>query len=98
MKKVFFLALLLGSIAAQAQKIQPVTIGINKVADSIAVRVISFQTTAKSCQLYYQIFDEVKKQIDEGNLEVNEQEFNLWGDDNKYLENLALTKLSLTRK
>jgi hypothetical protein len=98
MKKVFLIALVLGAITAQAQKIQPITIGIGKVADSVSVRVITFQTTDKTCQLYYQLFDDLKKPIDDGNLMVNEEEFILWKNDNVYIEDLALNKLGLKRK
>jgi cell division protein FtsL len=98
MKRILFTALFLGSIATYAQKIVPVKIGIEKVADSISVSVMTFKTTDKSCQLYYEIFDNKKQQIDNGNLEVTEQEFTAWGETNKYIENLALTKLKLTRK
>jgi hypothetical protein len=98
MKKVFFLAVILATMSVTAQKIEPITIGIGKVADSVSVRVITFQTTDKTCQLYYQLFDECKKPIDDGNLTVNEEEFALWGKDNLYIEDLALGKLGLTRK
>ena len=99
MKKLVFLSLLMASaLSTTAQKIVPVNIGINKVADSISVRVISFETTDKTCQLYYRIFDNVKKQVDEGNLNLTEKEFLAWGKDNLYIEDLALGKLKLTRK
>ena len=83
---------------SQAQKIKPVQIGIDKVADSISVTVLSFKTTDKTCQLYYQIFDNCKKQIDEGNLSLTQAEFSQWSETNKYIEDLALAKLNLTRK
>ena len=96
MKKLFLL-LLIGS-AINAQKIKPVQIGIYKVADSISVTVLSFKTTDKTCQLYYQVFDDCKKQIDEGNLSLTQAEFTAWGETNKYIEDLVLAKLNLTRK
>ena len=96
MKKLFLL-LLIGS-AMNAQKIKPVKIGIDKVADSISVTVLSFKTTDKTCQLYYQVFNDCKKQIDEGNLSLTQAEFTAWGETNKYIEDLALAKLNLTRK
>lgn len=97
MKKLFILAVLF-TASANAQKIQQVQIGINKVADSISVTVLPFKTTDKSCSLYYAVFDDKKKRIDEGNLSLTEQEFNNWGDSNIYIEDLALSKLKLTRK
>ena len=96
MRKLILLLLL--SAGVKAQKINPVQIGINKVADSINVTVLSFKTTDKKCQLYYQVFNSIKKKIDEDNLWLTESEFTAWSDDNKYIENLALNKLGLTRK
>lgn len=98
MKTLIFTAILLASIGATAQKITPVTIGIGKVADSVSVSVLTFKTTDKTCQLYYSIFDGKKVKIDEGNLSLTEKEFANWGETNKYLEDLALLKLKLTRK
>ena len=98
MKRIILLSAFLITLSASAQKIEPVQIGIGKIADSIGVRVLTFKTTDLTCQLYYSVFNADKKQIDEGNLDVNEQEFSLWGQDNIYIENLALEKLNLTRK
>lgn len=96
MKKLIIL--LLFAVGANAQKINPIQIGINKVADSISVTVLPFKTTDKTCSLYYAVFDDKKKRIDEGNLSLTEQEFAGWGDSNIYIEDLALSKLKLTRK
>jgi len=97
MKKLFILAVLF-TATANAQKINPIQIGINKIADSISVTVFPFKTTDKTCQLYYQVYDVDKKQIDEGNLSMTEQEFAQWGETNIYIEDLALRKLGLIRK
>ena len=98
MKRLILAALILGSIDTQAQKINPVTIGIEKVADSISVSVMTFKTTDKTCQLYYELFDAEKVNIDRGNLQLTQEEFSQWGETNKYIEDLALVKLNLTRK
>lgn len=82
----------------QAQKIKPVQIGINKVADSINVTVLPFKTTDTICGLYYVVFDINKNRIDEGNLQLTAAEFANWGESNTYIEDLALNKLYLTRK
>ncbi len=98
MKKLIFTLALIAAFNTQAQKIEPVTIGIGKVADSISVSVMTFKTTDKTCQLYYEIYDSAKTQIDNGNLPLSEPEFAAWGETNLYIENLALSKLKLTRK
>lgn len=98
MKQLFLLAIFMVTFGANAQKVEPIQIGIDKVADSISVSVLSFKTTDKTCQLYYQVFDKNKKKIDDGNLSLSEQEFSQWGETNKYIEDLALSKLKLKRK
>jgi len=97
MKKLFILAVLF-TATANAQKVEPIQIGINKVADSISVTVMPFKTTDKTCQLYYAVFDDKNKRIDEGNLSLTEDEFCNWGETNRYIEDLVLSKLKLTRK
>jgi hypothetical protein len=98
MKKLFFSALFLCALGATAQKITPVKIGIDKVADSISVSVMTFKTTDKTCALYYEIFNDKKESIDSGNLQLTEKEFSLWGETMEYIENIALSRLKLTRK
>lgn len=51
MKKSLLLLALFALFTANAQKIQPVQIGINKIADSLEVRVLTFKTTDKTCSL-----------------------------------------------
>ena len=96
MKKLILF--LLFATAMQAQKVEPVQIGIEKIVDSVSVSVLSFKTTDKTCQLYYQVFDKNKKKVDDGNLSLTEQEFSQWGETNIYIEDLALSKLKLKRK
>lgn len=98
MKKSILSLALLCVISASAQKINPVTIGRNKVADSISVTVLPFKTTAKTCSLYYEVFDCDKKRIDEGNLSLTEAEWNLYGYLNVYIEDIALQRLEFVRK
>lgn len=98
MKKLFLMATLLAAFSVTAQKIEPVQIGIKKIADSVSVTVMPFKTTDKFCGLYYQIFDKDKNPIDDGNLQLTEKEFIDWGDSNVYIEDLALLKLEFKRK
>ncbi len=97
MKKLLLPILLVAS-SLSAQKINPVQIGRNKIADSISVSVLTFKTTAKTCGLYYEVFDCDKKRIDEGNIQLTEQEFNDYGQSNVFIENLTLQRLEFVRK
>jgi hypothetical protein len=102
MKQLLFLLLFVSAISFGQIKINPVPVGYPaKQATDLSVLVMPFSTDAKTCQLYYQlknIVDEKETVLADGNLSLTEAEFTAWGQSNKYLEDLALTKLSLTRK
>lgn len=101
MKKLLFLGLLLLSIASFGQiKINPVQIGWHdpKQATDLMIRVMPFETTATTCQLYYEIKSESGEKLADGNITLTQEEFEAWGRDNVYIEDLALTKLGLCRK
>ncbi len=113
MRKLLFLAFFVSAIASAQIKIQPINAGFPaKQATDLLVRVLPFETTATTCQLYWElrkIIPEVKdgenvatpeviEHLAEGNLQLTEPEFALWGADNTYLESIVLDKLGLTRK
>lgn len=79
-------------------KIENVNIGWPiEVGTDLMVRVLPFETNATSCGLYYAITNENGKRLAEGNLQLSEEEFAAWGQDNAYIEDLTLAKLSLVR-
>ncbi len=99
MKQLLFLLLLVSSISFGQIKINPIPVGYPaKQATDLSIMIMPFNTDAKTCQLYYQLKDVDGNQLADGNLTLTEAEFTAWGADNKFVENLALSKLSLTRK
>lgn len=106
MKKLLFLLLLISTATFAQIKINPVPVGYPvKQATDLLVRVLPFDTNAKTCQLYWEmknvtVQDEqtTESVLAVGNLGLSEQEFCDWGHDNKYIEDLVLQKLNLTRK
>jgi len=88
-------------------KIKTVSVGYPaKEATDLSVDIITFNTEAKNCILYYQLKNVIEETENEpkietvladGNLTLTEQEFTEWGQSNKYIEDLALTKLQLER-
>ena len=108
MKKLFLLLLFVSVSTFGQIKILPIQIGWpTKIATELSVRVMPFETNAKTCQLYYQLKNvveatenESKKEtvLADGNLSLTEEEFDLWSRDNRYIENIAILKLNLTRK
>jgi hypothetical protein len=108
MKQLLFLLLFVSAFSFGQIKINPIPVGYPaKQATELSVLVMPFSTDAKTCQLYYQLknvveatTDDAKKEtvLADGNLSLTEAEFTAWGQSNKYLEDLALIKLQLTRK
>ena len=80
-----------------------------KMANKLMVRTMPINTSATTCGLYYELYEEVEtvledeeitvvtNQLANGNLELNEQEFTDWDNTMTYIEDLALLKLGLTR-
>ena len=99
MKKLFLLLLLVSTISFGQIKINPIYVGYpDKQATDLMVRVMPFETNAVSCDLYYELRNAEGAMLANGNLHVTEVEFAAWGQSNKYIEDLALSKLILTRK
>ena len=79
------------------------------MASKLMVRTMPINTSATTCGLYYELYEEVEtisedeevtvvtNQLASGNLELNEQEFTDWDETMTYIEDLALLKLGLTR-
>jgi len=91
-------------------KIKPVAVGYpSQEANAISIRVMPFQTTAISCNTYYELKNisvvideeekenEIVKTLADGNSPISEDEFTLWGSDNIYIENVVLKNLGLER-
>ena len=82
-------------------KIQPVVFPIKGTATELEVRVNGFSMDAKTADFHYKLTDSEdflkgRKTIAEGNLSMNEQEFESWGADNNYCIEWAANKLGLT--
>lgn len=100
MKRLFLSGVLLLSAMSFGQiKINAVDIGWPaKQATDLMVRVMPFETSAATCQIYYEIKSESGDKLADGNITLTEQEFSDWGRDNVYVEDLVIQKLNLTRK
>ena len=84
-------------------KIEPLVFPIKGTATELEVRVHSFPMEAKTATFGYCLTTsgdletlQLRKVIDEGNLTMNEQEFENWGADNNYCIEWAANKLGLT--
>ena len=67
----------------QGVAIQPIVYPINEgTATRLAVLVLNFETTATTCNTYWQLLTEDGKQLSQGNYTLTPEEFAQWGTDN----------------
>lgn len=79
-------------------KIKPISLGLPaKTGTELKVRVISFDTDATSCSTYYEVLSDSSERLAEGNINLTEQEYAEWGEDNTFVENIVLSRLGLER-
>lgn len=76
-------------------KIQEVNYPFGEVATDLIVYVQGFQTTASTCIINYFLTNAVGKQLLSDRYELTEDEFQLWGQDNSYLDEVAAEKLGV---
>lgn len=99
MKKLLLSMLFVSTMSFGQIKIEPVATGWpSKQATDLMVRVMPFETDAKTCSLYYELKSADMEVLANGNLQLTEAEFEAWGQLNSYLEDLALSRLYLQRK
>ena len=67
----------------QGVAIQPIVYPITEgTATRLAVLVLNFETTATTCNTYWQLLTEDGKQLSQGNYTLTPEEFAAWGTDN----------------
>ena len=63
--------------------IEPVVFPLNQgTATRMSVLVLQFETTAVTCQTYWQLLTEDGQQLSQGNYTLTEEQFASWGQDN----------------
>lgn len=78
-------------------QIKPIPVGYPpKEANAISIRIMPFQTSAKSCDTYYELKND-DGILATGNIPITEERFTAWADDNAYIENVVLETLNLNR-
>jgi len=63
----------------------------------LLVRILPFETNSITCSTYYEVQDESGGVLANGNYQLTEEEFSLWGEDMIYIEELLLSYLNLKR-
>jgi len=79
-------------------QIKPIKLGLpTKEGVNLLVRILAFETTSITTQLYWEVQDIETTVLANGNIQLTEDEFTNWGDSNEYIENIALKHLNLNR-
>jgi hypothetical protein len=78
--------------------IKPTSLGVLGTAEQLEVTVHGFLTNAKTTGTYWTLNTAEGNKIAEGNYNLTEEEFEAWGANNVYVENLVLNFLNLERK
>jgi hypothetical protein len=76
-------------------KIQEVNYPFGEVATDLIVYVQGFNSNANTCTINYILTTEIGKQLLSDRYELTEEEFQGWGQDNTYLDQIAADKLGV---
>jgi hypothetical protein len=77
-------------------QIQPVDYPFGEVATQVVVYVQGFNTNVNTCSINYYLVTEAGKQLLQGSYQLTEEEFQGWGQDNGYLDEIAAEKIGVT--
>lgn len=79
-------------------QIKPIKLGLpTKEGVNLLVRILSFETTSVTAQLYWEVQDSEYNMLANGNIQLSEEQYSNWGDDNTYLEDIVLKELGIER-
>lgn len=78
-------------------KIKPIDSVLFGIIEFIQIQIMGFNTDAETCQVICTYCDSSNSGVVSKGFTLTEEEFIKWGDDNKYIEDLMLTKLNLER-
>jgi hypothetical protein len=80
-------------------KIEKVLIGRKKEeATQLLVRIMSFDSDAINCQTYWELQGLSGEILDSGNIQLTDEQFASYGQDNEFIENIVISELLLTRE
>jgi len=77
-------------------KIQQVNYPFNEVATDLIVYVQGFSTDSDKCRINYVLTNEIGKQLLSDSYELTEEEFQGWGEDNSYIDQIAAARIPVT--
>jgi hypothetical protein len=74
-------------------KIQPVDYPFGEVATDLVVYVQGFSTESNTCSIQYILTTETGKHLLTERYELTEEEFQGWGEDNSYIDQIAAARI-----
>jgi len=81
----------------QGIAIEPVVFPLNQgTATRMSVLVLQFETTAVTCQTYWQLLTEDGQQLSQGNYTLTPEQFNDWGQDNNVVNEYVAEAIGVT--
>lgn len=77
--------------------IEPVVFPLNQgTATRMTILVLNFETTATTCQTYWQLLTEDGQQLSQGNYTLTEEQFASWGQDNNVVNEYVAEAIGVT--
>ena len=64
------------------------------VVDGVSIKVMNFNVNATTCQIYYSLYSGGVYRTS-GYLDMSEEDFESWGQDNNYVKEWALEKMEM---
>lgn len=77
-------------------QITPVSFPIVGDATILQVSVLTFRTDDTTCALYYELLTNDNRRCLDGNYALTQEQYDLWAEDNTYLDNIVAEVLGLT--
>lgn len=77
-------------------QIEPIVFPLIGTGTNLEVKILPFYTYENTCGTYYQILTDDNKQCLQGNFYLTEEQFQNWGQDNRYVEELVAASIPVT--
>lgn len=77
-------------------QIQPLTFPITGDAVELEVSVLGFKTDDPTCTVYYRLLGADKTVCNQGHYTMTPEEFEQWGADNSYVDDITAAHLGVT--
>ena len=77
-------------------QIEPVVFPFAGTATTLDVKILPFNTSDSTCGTYYQLLTDTGVQCIQGNYYLTDEQFQNWGQDNSYIDELVAASIPVT--